>query len=398
MPDRRLWRHFDYPLLIAIILIVAFGVAMIYSASRGDPEIDRTPTNQAVTALIGLSVLFLATLIDYSLLQNASWLLYGITFLLLAGVLIFGENRLNARRWYNLGGFDFQPGEAAKLMLGVVIATFISQRQGKRPYLETIVISGILVLPCIVFVLLQPNLSTALIITFMWLMMIFAGGIDSRHIGTLMTIFAAVFILIILVTLIADIDIIEPPATQCAPNDQVCIDISNTLKRPAIIRQYQLQRITSFFNPSDREQNYQVDQAFIAFGSGGLLGQGYLQGTQGQLRFLPARHTDFIFSIVGEELGFLGAGVLLLALMFVIYRTLRTAWIAHDMFGRMLCISIASVLFLQTFINLGMQVGIMPVTGVVLPFVSYGRSNLISAIVAIGIVQSIAMRHKKLEF
>jgi rod shape determining protein RodA len=147
--------------------------------------------------------------------------------------------------------------------------------------------------------------------------------------------------------------------------------------------------------PGDK---YQSDQALIALGSGGWFGQGFAQGQQSQLRFLPVRHTDFIFSVIGEELGLVGALVFILLLGFLIYRSMRVAWVARDTFGRLLCVSVAAVLFLQTYINLGMQVGIMPVTGVVLPFVSYGRSNLLTAMASIGIVESVIMRYKKLEF
>jgi len=419
MPDRRLWRHFDYFLLIAVALIIALGVAMIYSASRGDPEIERAPTNQAVTALLGIVILFIITISDYSLLKGLAWLLYLVILALLLGVLIFGELRFEARRWYNLGGFDFQPGELAKLVLGIVIAAFIADRQGKRPYLETIILSGVLIAPCIILILRQPNLSTALIITFMWATMVFAGGIESRHVGALLGVILSVVIIVLVSSVVLGFDLVEQPKIECEAKDTACqtaADAAQKNQRPAIIRNYQINRIQSFIginpnrnrtpNPnSDKcaaeninDLNYQTCQALFAFGSGGWLGQGFLQGTQGQLRFLPVRHTDFIFSIIGEELGFLGAAAFVAILMFIIYRALRAAWIAHDVFGRMLCISIAAVFFLQTYINLGMQVGLLPVTGVVLPFVSYGRSNLISAIIAIGLIESVAMRYKKLEF
>lgn len=417
MPDRRLWRHFDYLLLVVVALIIALGVAMIYSASRGDPEIERTPTTQAVTALLGLVVLFVVTIFDYSLLRGLAWLLYIVIVALLVGVLIFGELRFEARRWYNLGGFDFQPGELAKLFLGIVIAAFIADRQGKRPYLETVILSGLLIAPCIFLILRQPNLSTALIITFMWVAMVFAGGIESRHVGSLLGVLLAVALVIGISSVILGFDVVEPAPIECQAKDTACqtaLAESEKNRRPALIRNYQINRVRAFVglaasnanNQSNTDNrcavitdlNYQTCQALFAFGSGGWFGQGFMQGTQGQLRFLPVRHTDFIFSIIGEELGFWGASAFIALLVFIIYRALRAAWIAHDVFGRLLCISIAAVFFLQTYINLGMQVGLLPVTGVVLPFVSYGRSNLISAMVAIGLIESVAMRYKKLEF
>ncbi|MCW1966657.1 MAG: FtsW/RodA/SpoVE family cell cycle protein, partial [Anaerolineae bacterium] len=222
MPDRRLWRHFDYLLLVVVALIIAFGVAMIYSASRGDPEIERTPTTQAVTALLGLVVLFVVTIFDYSLLRGLAWLLYVVILALLVGVLIFGELRFEARRWYNLGGFDFQPGELAKLFLGIVIAAFIADRQGKRPYLETVILSGLLIAPCIFLILRQPNLSTALIITFMWIAMVFAGGIESRHLGSFLSMLLAVGVVGVVSFAIFGFGVVEAPTPVCKGNDTGC--------------------------------------------------------------------------------------------------------------------------------------------------------------------------------
>ncbi|MCS7061609.1 MAG: FtsW/RodA/SpoVE family cell cycle protein [Anaerolineae bacterium] len=366
MPDRRLWRHFDYWILFAVIVLLLGGVAMVYSASRGDPVIERTPVDQAVTALAGLIVLLLISLIDYTLLKNVSWLLYLGTLIALGAVLVVGAERFGARRWFEFGGFDVQPGELAKLSLGIFLAHFIADRQGRRPYLETVILSALLLLPCLGLILLQPNLSTAVTLVFMWLAIVYVGGLEREH--AVIIVLAALAMLFIVFQL-------------------------------GLIEQYQITRIEQLLGINvEPGETYQADQALIALGSGGWTGAGFAQGQQSQLRFLPVRHTDFIFSVIGEELGFVGAVLFIAFLAFVIYRTLRAAWIARDTFGRLLCVSIAAVLFLQTYINLGMQVGIMPVTGVVLPFVSYGRSSLITALAAIGLVESVAMRYKKLEF
>ncbi len=366
MPDRRLWRHFDYWLLAAIVLLLMGGVAMVYSASRGDPVIERTPTDQAITALAGLVVLLIIAVIDYTLLKNVSWAFYVVTLASLGAVLVIGTERFGARRWFELGGFDIQPGELAKLALGVVLARFVADRQGRRPYLETVILSGLLLLPCVGLIMLQPNLSTAVTLVFMWLAIIFVGGLERQH-AVIITVAALAMVFLVI--------------------------------QLGLIQDYQVNRIEQLLgiNVAPGEK-YQTEQALIALGSGGWFGAGFAQGQQSQLRFLPVRHTDFIFSVIGEELGFVGAMIFVVFLGFVIYRALRAAWIARDTFGRLLCVSIAAVMFLQTYINLGMQVGIMPVTGVVLPFVSYGRSSLITALAAIGIVESVAMRYKKLDF
>jgi rod shape determining protein RodA len=366
MPDARLWRRYDWWLFAIVMVLITIGIAMIFSATRGDPQIERVWLDQAVTAVAGLFALMIASIIDYSLLKNFSVFLYIGIILALAAVLVIGTERNGARRWFDLGGFDLQPGEIAKLVLAIALSKLVADRQGRRPYLETIVISFLLVVPCVGLILLQPNLSTALTIVFLWLVVIFVGGVERRHV-LIMTIVGVAIVLIVT----------QLPSFQ----------------------QYQLRRIELLLGLVDeRGANYQSEQALIALGNGGLLGQGYGLGQQTQLRFFPVRHTDFIFSVIGEELGFVGCVIFMVLLVFVILRALRAAIIARDTFGRLLCASIAATLFLQTYINLGMQVGLLPVTGVVLPFVSYGRSSLISVMVAIGLVESVAMRYKKLEF
>jgi len=366
MPDRRLWRHFDFLLLIGLILLLIAGTAMVYSASRGDPLIERTPTDQAITALVGLILVLVISLVDYTLFKNVALGIYALVVFSLVAVLVVGAERFGARRWFEFGGFDVQPGELAKLFLGIVLAKFVADRQGKRPYLETVGLSFLLILPCIVLIMRQPNLSSALIILFMWMAIIFVGGIERQHM-LIIGITAAAMVLLVI-----QLGLIQP---------------------------YQVDRLQKLLGINVAAgDNFQSEQALIALGSGGWLGQGFSQGQQSQLRFLPVRHTDFIFSVIGEELGFVGSMVFIGLLGFIIYRALRAAWIARDTFGRLLCVSIGAVLFLQTYINLGMQVGIMPVTGVVLPFVSYGRSNLLAAMAAIGVVESVVMRYRKLEF
>jgi len=368
MLDARLWRRYDWWLLAAVITLTAFGVAMIFSATRneGNPAVERAWLDQAITAIVGLSILLLVSIFDYTLLKNLAAPLYVGIFAALVLVLVVGVERQGARRWFDLGGFDLQPGELAKLTLTIVMAKLIADRQGRSSYLRTMLVSALLVFPCIFLILLQPNLSTALTIAFLWLVLIFVGGVERQH---------------VLIMAVAGIAIVAL-VTQF-PSFQ----------------QYQLRRIELLLGLVEEPgANYQSEQALIALGNGGLLGQGYLQGPQTQLRFFPVRHTDFIFSVIGEELGFVGCAVFMALLAFVILRALRTAMIARDTFGRLLCAGIAATLFLQTYINLGMQVGLMPVTGVTLPFVSYGRSSLISLMVAVGIVESVAMRYKKLEF
>jgi rod shape determining protein RodA len=355
-------------LLGSVIVLIVMGIAMIFSAAKGDPIIARTWLDQAVTAVAGLFVLILVSVLDYTLLKNVAPFLYIVTVTMLALVLVpgIGKEQYGAQRWFDFGVIDLQPGEVAKLVLAIVVAKVIADREGRRPYLSTLFVTLLLVGPCVALILLQPNLSTALTIVFMWLVMAFAGGIERKHV----LIMAVIGIVIVLI-------VTQLPSFQ----------------------EYQLRRIELLLGLVDEQgANYQSEQALIALGNGGLLGQGWGAGQQTQLRFFPVRHTDFIFSVIGEELGFVGAMIFIALLVFIMLRALRVAMISRDTFGRLLCVGIASTLFLQTYINLGMQVGLMPVTGVVLPFVSYGRSSLISVMLAIGIIESVAMRYKKLEF
>jgi rod shape determining protein RodA len=227
--------------------------------------------------------------------------------------------------------------------------------------------------------------------------MVFAGGIKQGDALAMALAGLALIVLFLVLNFAVDQACILPadpnlPATR-AP------ETGGPDNCRGLIANYQLKRFRDLFGVNTKiGDDYQIRNANTALAGGGLWGLGYLQGTQTQLRFLPARHTDFIFSVIGEELGFVGAVGLILLLMLVIWRCLRAAWIAYDTFGRLICVSVAAVFFLQTYINLGMQVQLLPVTGVVLPFVSYGRSNLISAMIAIGLVESVAMRYKRLEF
>ncbi len=366
MPDRRLWRHFDFVLIGLITALVVGGIAMVRSATRGDPLIEGLPFAQAVTAVAGMVVMLLVVVTDYSLLRNVSWLLYALTLGSLAAVLVVGTERFGARRWFQIGTFDLQPGEIAKILLTVVIAHIIASRQGRRPYFETIGLTLLVVVPCVFLIMRQPNLSTALTIVFVWLALVFVGGIERQH---------------AIVMVLAGIGMVF------------------LIQQLGLIQGYQIERIEKLLGINVAAgDTYQIDQARVALSSGGIFGLGYQAGTFSQLRLVPARHTDFIFSVVGEELGFAGAITFMTLITLVILRALRGAWLSRDTFGRLLCVGVAAMLFLQTYANIGMQLGILPVTGVVLPFVSYGRSNLLTLLAAIGIVESVVMRHRRLEF
>ncbi|MCX6017809.1 MAG: FtsW/RodA/SpoVE family cell cycle protein [Chloroflexi bacterium] len=405
MLDRRIWRQFDWLLFVAVVALLAIGIVMIYSATQRDPVIRGLWLDQAFTAVGAVFLLLLLAAFDYALLRNFTPFLYLLTIGMLILVLVVGQESFGARRWFRLPGFDLQPGEVTKVLLTVVLARFIADREGRRPYLETIVLSGLLVLPCVGLIMLQPNLSTALTIVFLWLAVIFVGGLAREHI-LLMGGAAVALLLAFLIVSRLPVETVptndqaaaaasgRPTPTSAAPG----ITATPAPPTQGLIRSYQLKRIENLLFGGQQGENYQSDQALIALGSGGMLGKGLLKGTQTQYGYFPVRHTDFIFSVIGEELGFVGATICLLLLFTVILRALWAAYIARDNFGRLLCVGVAAVLFLQTYINVGMQVGWAPVTGVVLPFISYGRTNLIVVMVAVGIVESVVLRHRRSPF
>ena len=363
-----MWRDYDWLLLGVVLLLMMGGVAMIYSATRGDPIVERLPLDQAVIGVIGLLFLFLISGLDYRIFKMLAWPTYAFTLLILVLVLFVGVSHNEAQRWFDFGFFEVQPGEIAKVLLSIFFAKFIADRDGRHSYISTALISFLLLLPCVALILRQPNYSTAITIVIIWAAIVFVGGVDRQY---LIFAIAAAILLVVFVTQFSD-----------------------------LLPDYVQKRVTLFLDPNSalEADRYQQTQALIALGSGGMLGQGFLQGLQSQLRYFPVRHTDFIFSVIGEELGFVGALIFLVLLILVIVRSLRAALIATDTFGRLLCTGIAATLFLQTYTNVAMQVGLAPITGIVLPFVSYGRTSLLIVMLSIGLVESVAMRHKKLEF
>ena len=314
MRERRIWRNFDWVLFIAVALLVVFGVVMIYSATRGegDAEVERAWLNQAY---IGLAAVFLFMLpiaaLDYRALKNIWPLVFGITLAALALVLVIGTEQFGARRWFRLAFFDFQPGEMAKVTLAIVIAQIISSGHGRRPYLATIAISGAVVAPCVFLIMRQPNLSTALTIVFMWLVMIFVGGLARQHVTLIGTVALVLVILFVGLALFPSDAVETNEQAAAARAAQAASTPAGAVATPApaggLIRDYQVKRFETLLFGGQPGESYQSEQALIALGSGGLIGKGYLKGTQTQLRYFPVRHTDFIFSVVGEELGFAGA-------------------------------------------------------------------------------------------
>lgn len=366
--ERRRARNFDLLMLVAIVLIVAIGIALIYSATTsteaGEKWNERSFVRQAVLGLSGLAILVLASTIDYHLLGNAHWLLYVGAIGVLGAVATLGYVGFGAQSWLSLRR-AIQPSELAKVMVIVFLAKFMADHEEQMRTLSWVLLTGALVLVPTFLVYRQPDVGSALVLIAVWIGMVFSAGARLEHLGLL--------------------------------------GVTGVASAPAVwfsMKDYMKQRILVFLYPAQdvSGMSYNSRQALISIGSGGWLGKGYLHGTQSQLHFLLVRHTDYIFSVLCEELGFVGALVLLLLLLLLLWRILRAARLARDMFGRLICCGVASMIFFQTFVNIAVNVGLLPVTGLTLPLVSYGGSSLWATLLALGLVEGVVMRHKKLEF
>jgi rod shape determining protein RodA len=282
----------------------------------------------------------------------------------LATLFIAAELTAGTLRWLDFRLFPVQPSEIAKIVLIIVTAKVLADRDGLMNKFGNLMFSVLLIVPPLLLIYLQPDLGTTIIVAVIWLVMVLMGGGNLFH--------------IVLLGLLA---LLASPVMWLTMAD------------------YQRQRVLLFMNPDQTDPSYfNIQQALISIGSGGLLGKGFSIGTQNQLHFLRVRHTDFIFSVIGEELGMLGALLLFILIFLLIWRIMRVADITSDPFGRLICIGVAALVFFQSFVNLGVNLGLLPVTGTPLPFVSYGGSSLIAFLIALGLVQSVRMRHKALDF
>ena len=365
MIDRLRIRHFDGVMMAAVLGLIGFSIFTLAQATGDDIPGDPLyfVGRQIVYAVIGLALLFAVARIDYSRYRELKVGIYAAMIASIVVVLMFGAAARGSRRWIELPYFQFQPSELAKLLLAVSLAAFVIDRLRRgTDGRQTLRLLAIGLAPA-GLVFLQPDLGTALVLGVITIVVLFLAGVRWTH-------FAAIFgVGAILATTV----LVALPAVG-AP----------------LLKDYQTERLTSFLNPSDdpRDSSYQTRQSQIAIGAGGKTGRGD-QATQTELRFLPERHTDFIFAVIGERYGFLGAAFVLSLYALLVWRALRLLTLSKNLYGTLIAGAIAAMLMFQVVVNVGMNLGIMPVTGVTLPLMSYGGSSVLVTFMAIGLLQSI---------
>lgn len=365
-----LFKKIDGTLLLAVLGLCTISLLIISSATHAN--IPNTPgqydfvIKQGAFFLVGLVMAGIAIHFDYHILFKWVPAIYALNAILLLAVKFAGKSALGAQRWIQLGPFTLQPSEFAKLFMIICLARLLSKHEGGyHTWKSLLPVIGLMALP-FVLVMIQPDLGTSLVFAAICFGMLYVSDFDMK-----------------LVKQVLGVLILSLPAIWFF-----------------VLHDYQKMRIMVLFNPNvdPYGSGYHVIQSKIAIGSGGFFGKGLFEGTQSQLNFLPENHTDFIFSVVGEELGFVGAVFLLFLFFLLLYRAVVISRTAEDRFGSLIAVGIFSMWLFQVFINVGMTLGIMPVTGIPLPFMSYGGSALVMNMFCAGLLMNIFMRRKTLMF
>ena len=359
-------RPFDYVLFVAALSLTAYGLLLIYSGSLNSyaGSILASPTGrQAAFGVVGVLGCLFVSRMDYRFLAQGSTVLYlgligALIFVLTLGTQIYGS-----RRWIDLAGTQVQPSEIGKLIIILILAKYLTDHQAEIRELRVFLVSLAIAAVPTLLVFAEPDLGSASIFLFIWLGMVIMAGAEMRHVLGLVGMFVAM-----------------------APFALV-----------ALVTDYQRERVSLFLDPAQDSlgSGFNILQAEISVGSGGLFGQGFTQGTQTQLDYLRTQTTDYIFSVLGEELGFIGAMILFALYILLLMRGLRAAAISQDGFGRLLAVGVVIFILFQAFINVGVNIRLFPVTGIPLPFISQGGSSLITVFIAVGLLQSVIMRHRQ---
>lgn len=356
-------RKLDWILIVAVLLLVTVGLLTIYSISQG--ESSTIFTKQLIYAVLGIFLMFLFSLFDYRIFRNNTFFLLSLYFfscLFLIAVLFIGKEIRGVSSWIRIGQWGFEPVELIKIVIILILAKYFSLRHIEVYRLRHLVASSFYIILPVFLLLLQPELGYTLILILIWLTLVIVSGIKLKHI----------FVLVLIGVMLVSFSWFF------------------------LLKDYQKERIISFINPQvdPLGHGYNVIQSIIAVGSGKFFGRGLGHGTQSQLSFLPEQHTDFIFAVIAEEWGFIGSVLVLLLFGIIFQRLIKISLASSNNFARLFSLGFAAMLLFQVIINIGMNMGLFPVIGIPLPFLSYGGSNLITSFIALGIAQSIAIRNK----
>lgn len=359
--DRRLLLNFDWVLLTLVFAICGIALINLYSAGSSLAS-NTSPVylKQALWIMIGIVFMAVCFSFDYRTIISHAYTIYGVSIFLLIVVFIVGDMTRGTQRWISFGGFSFQPSELLKLTIILALARFFTSRGVEEGYtLRKLAIPITLTLVPFILIMKQPDLGTAMMILIIFVSMTLFVGVNWRSI--LITVFTGLLMM------------------------PLCW---------AVLKDYQRERILTFIEP-DRDplgSGYHIIQSIIAIGSGGILGKGYLKGTQSQLRFIPEHQTDFVFSVFAEEWGFLGSFILIFLFLSLILWSLRIARTSRDLLGTLIAFGIAMLIFWELFINLGMVLGVFPVVGIPLPFLSYGGSAIVVLLACVGLLMNVSVR------
>lgn len=356
-----------FGLVISVIAISIIGVMVIGSAKQA------VQGRQIIGLVAGVILMIILSMIDYVWLLNFYWILYGINIIALVCVKLFGTNVNGAQRWIDIGVTNFQPSELSKILVVVFFAKFLMNREDDLNSAATILKAVGLIAPTLILIVLQPDLSTTLSIALVFCAMMYLAGLSYRFIGTLIAILVPVTIIFISI-------VVQP--------------------NQPFLHDYQQKRILAWLEPQKyaSDEAYQQNNAIMAIGSGQLTGKGLNNNTTTSVKngnFISEPQTDFIFAIVGEELGFVGCCIVIGLLLLIVVQCILIGLRAQDLAGRIICCGVAAQIGFQSFINIGVATGILPNTGIPLPFVSYGLTSLISLYMGIGIVLNIGLQTKK---
>jgi len=361
---RDLWRNFDFWLFGAAMFLSIFGIMMIQSAIAGNEVLAESVSRQPIFLGLGTILLLVMAAIDYHYWGSLARFLYIFAIVSLVVIYVVGQARFGSARWLDTGVILIQPSEIVKIIMIMVLADYFARNQDKPHNFRWITESFLMTMGVVIWIILQPNLSTSIVIMVIWFSLLWICGLPLKYLAIL-----------------------------------VVLGLALVAVAFPLMEDYQQSRIINFLFPDPEARHgetYNIEQALITIGSGGWLGQGYGQGTQVQLRFLKVRHTDFIFSVMAEEFGFVGTMFILVIFLFIIWRCMQVGKNASDLYGSLIAYSYAAMILFQAAVNIGVNLNVVPVAGLPFPFLSAGGSSLLSIILGIGLVESVSLRKSRI--